>query len=42
VDFSGDFPERDWRIELIANVVPELRNPASLRPWQHVLEPLAG
>jgi CDP-glucose 4,6-dehydratase len=21
---------------------PDLRNPASLRPWQHVLEPLAG
>jgi CDP-glucose 4,6-dehydratase len=22
--------------------VPQLRNPGSLRPWQHVLEPLSG
>ena len=41
----------DWAINrivpdlaraLIADAVPQLRHPAALRPWQHVLEPLAG
>ena len=27
---------------LMGNQAPTLRNPSSLRPWQHVLEPLAG
>jgi CDP-glucose 4,6-dehydratase len=41
-DWSANRIVPDLARALIANVVPELRNPASLRPWQHVLEPLAG
>jgi CDP-glucose 4,6-dehydratase len=41
-DWSANRIVPDLARALIANAVPELRNPASLRPWQHVLEPLAG
>jgi|SRR5579863_3786972 len=41
-DWSADRIVPDLARALIANAVPHLRHPASLRPWQHVLEPLAG
>jgi CDP-glucose 4,6-dehydratase len=41
-DWSANRIVPDLARALIANSVPQLRHPASLRPWQHVLEPLAG
>jgi len=41
-DWSANRIVPDLARALIADAVPELRHPASLRPWQHVLEPLAG
>ena len=41
-DWSANRIVPDLARALMANAVPQLRNPASLRPWQHVLEPLAG
>lgn len=41
-DWSANRIVPDLARALTANAVPELRHPASLRPWQHVLEPLAG
>ena len=43
---GGDWSENriipDLVRALASNHRPALRNPASVRPWQHVLEPLAG
>ncbi len=41
-DWSANRIVPDLARALIAGAMPQLRNPASLRPWQHVLEPLAG
>jgi len=41
-DWSGNRLVPDLVRALVDNQAPTLRNPASLRPWQHVLEPLAG
>jgi CDP-glucose 4,6-dehydratase len=41
-DWSANRIVPDLARALIANAVPKLRHPAALRPWQHVLEPLAG
>ena len=51
--YPAMFPLRWWlqiehalwmfhRFRRTADAAPTLRNPGSLRPWQHVLEPLAG
>ncbi|MEO6152972.1 MAG: CDP-glucose 4,6-dehydratase [Croceibacterium sp.] len=41
-DWSANRIVPDLVRALQSNVRPVLRNPGSLRPWQHVLEPLAG
>ena len=41
-DWSGNRIVPDLVQAMVGNRQPELRNPASVRPWQHVLEPLAG
>jgi CDP-glucose 4,6-dehydratase len=41
-DWSADRIVPDLVRAVAAQAVPELRYPAALRPWQHVLEPLAG
>lgn len=41
-DWSANRIVPDLARTLAANRPPDLRNPHSLRPWQHVLEPLAG
>lgn len=41
-DWSANRIVPDLARALMADTVPQLRNPGSLRPWQHVLEPLAG
>lgn len=41
-DYSEDRLIPDVVRALSANLTPELRNPAAVRPWQHVLEPLSG
>lgn len=41
-DWSANRLVPDLVRALMGNQPPTLRNPASLRPWQHVLEPLAG
>jgi len=41
-DWSANRLVPDLVRTLTGNQAPTLRNPASLRPWQHVLEPLAG
>ncbi len=41
-DWSANRIVPDLARALMANAVPRLRHPGSLRPWQHVLEPLAG
>lgn len=41
-DWSANRLVPDLVRTLTGNQSPTLRNPASLRPWQHVLEPLAG
>ena len=41
-DWSGNRLVPDLVRALAGNAAPTLRNPGSLRPWQHVLEPLAG
>lgn len=41
-DWAANRIVPDLARALIANAVPQLRHPAALRPWQHVLEPLAG
>lgn len=41
-DWSADRIVPDLARTLAANRRPVLRNPQALRPWQHVLEPLAG
>jgi CDP-glucose 4,6-dehydratase len=41
-DWSANRLVPDLVRSLMGNQAPTLRNPASLRPWQHVLEPLAG
>lgn len=41
-DWSANRLVPDLVRSLVSNQAPTLRNPASLRPWQHVLEPLAG
>ncbi len=43
---GGDFAKNrlipDLIKALIKNTLPEIRNPNSTRPWQHVLDPLCG
>ena len=41
-DWSGNRLVPDLVRALPKNQEPELRNPQSLRPWQHALEPLGG
>jgi len=41
-DWSRDRIVPDIARSLLAEVPIEVRNPASVRPWQHVLEPIAG
>jgi CDP-glucose 4,6-dehydratase len=41
-DWSANRIVPDLVRAVAAGEVPALRNPAALRPWQHVLEPLAG
>ena len=41
-DWSSNRLVPDLIRTLAGNAVPTIRNPDSLRPWQHVLEPLAG
>ncbi len=41
-DWAANRIVPDLARSLAGNALPALRNPASLRPWQHVLEPLAG
>ncbi|MCC6927279.1 CDP-glucose 4,6-dehydratase [Novosphingobium sp.] len=41
-DWSANRLVPDLVRALAGNGPPSLRNPGSLRPWQHVLEPLAG
>lgn len=41
-DYSQDRLVPDLIRAFAAGCPPELRNPAAVRPWQHVLEPLAG
>lgn len=41
-DWSANRLVPDLMRSLGGNARPTLRNPGSLRPWQHVLEPLAG
>ncbi|MBW8785648.1 MAG: CDP-glucose 4,6-dehydratase [Novosphingobium sp.] len=41
-DWAANRLVPDLARALPRNRAPELRNPGSLRPWQHVLEPLAG
>lgn len=41
-DWSSNRIVPDLARTLAANERPVLRNPQALRPWQHVLEPLAG
>ena len=41
-DFADDRIIPDCVRALTKGRAPVLRNPASVRPWQHVLEPLAG
>jgi CDP-glucose 4,6-dehydratase len=41
-DFSEDRIIPDIIRSLSSNINIEVRNPASVRPWQHVLEPLGG
>jgi CDP-glucose 4,6-dehydratase len=41
-DWSGNRIIPDIIRAMAGNREPDLRNPGSLRPWQHVLEPLAG
>ena len=41
-DWAGNRLVPDLVRALPKNHPPELRNPASLRPWQHALEPLGG
>jgi len=41
-DWAADRLIPDVMRALIRGEAPLLRNPASMRPWQHVLEPLAG
>jgi len=41
-DWSRDRIVPDIARALLAGVPVEVRNPASVRPWQHVLEPIAG
>lgn len=41
-DWSGDRLVPDIARAVFAGRTPVLRNPGSIRPWQHVLEPLAG
>jgi CDP-glucose 4,6-dehydratase len=41
-DWSANRIVPDLARAMAANQLPELRNPGALRPWQHVLEPLAG
>jgi CDP-glucose 4,6-dehydratase len=41
-DWSANRIVPDLARALAGNAVPELRHPGALRPWQHVLEPLAG
>jgi CDP-glucose 4,6-dehydratase len=41
-DFSDDRIVPDIIRALKQNKIIEVRNPAAVRPWQHVLEPLAG
>lgn len=41
-DWSANRLLPDLMRALAGNGQPTLRNPGSLRPWQHVLEPLAG
>jgi CDP-glucose 4,6-dehydratase len=41
-DWSADRIVPDLARALAGNAVPELRHPGALRPWQHVIEPLAG
>jgi len=41
-DWSANRLVPDLMRALAGNSQPTLRNPGSLRPWQHVLEPLAG
>ena len=41
-DWSDNRIVPDLVRAMTGNRPPELRNPASVRPWQHVLEPLAG
>ena len=41
-DWAGNRLVPDLARSLPGNHQPELRNPGSLRPWQHALEPLGG
>jgi len=41
-DWSQDRIVPDMVRAVAAGVAPRLRNPDAVRPWQHVLEPLAG
>jgi CDP-glucose 4,6-dehydratase len=41
-DYSADRLIPDVVRAFSANLEPELRNPKSVRPWQHVLEPISG
>ena len=41
-DWATDRLVPDVIRSLSANVTISVRNPASLRPWQHVLEPISG
>lgn len=41
-DWAEDRLVPDVLKALEKNGFPEIRNPASIRPWQHVLEPLSG
>jgi CDP-glucose 4,6-dehydratase len=41
-DWAQDRLMTDIVASLVSNERPEIRNPAAIRPWQHVLEPLSG
>jgi CDP-glucose 4,6-dehydratase len=41
-DWAADRLVPDVMRALMAHKTPVLRNPSAVRPWQHVLEPLAG
>lgn len=41
-DYAADRLVPDAVRALSAGLVPQLRNPNAVRPWQHVLEPLSG